>query len=427
MLLPCAIVPGGYSGICPRCGKTLCKKTPDSITKTLALALTGLFIYIPAITLPLLTLQSFGFSGSANILESVLNFYQNNYYFVAAMVLISAVIFPFMLLICICITSLLLYLKRFPPFIAHLFRIYIHLEEWAMVEVYLLGILITIIKMGDSSDIQYNPGIFVFAGLVLINLAIATIIDKNLFWQLIENKSSFKHPTPSPPPDSQLHGIITTARNQGLILCHICHKLAPLSHEGTKCLRCGEPLHSRKPHAIPRTWALILTSTIFFLPANILPIMEVDFLGLPDRSTIMDGIIYFVHSGSYFIGIIIFTASILVPIFKIVGLAIILTTRRPCGKFALQQKTRLFRFIAFIGRWSMLDIFVISQLTVLVDFGFLTSIHTAPAATYFCFVVISTMLATITFDPRIMWDRCSPCNQTLPLHFAHSKHHEKRA
>jgi paraquat-inducible protein A len=144
--------------------------------------------------------------------------------------------------------------------------------------------------------------------------------------------------------------------------------------------------------------------------------MRVDFLGLPDRSTIMDGIIYFFHSGSYAIGLIIFAASILVPVFKIIGLTIILTTTRPCGSYALLQKTRLFRFIAFIGRWSMLDIFGIALLTVLVDFGFLTSIHTAPAATYFCFVVVSTMLAATAFDPRIMWDKCNPCQQTISNH-----------
>ena len=150
-----------------------------------------------------------------------------------------------------------------------------------------------------------------------------------------------------------------------------------------------------------------------------LPIMQVDFLGIPDKSTIMDGIIYFFNDGSYLIGLIIFSASILVPVFKIVGLAILLLTRQPCSPQRLRQKTQLYRFIAFIGRWSMLDVFVIALLTVLVDFGFFTSIHTAPAATYFCLVVASTMFAAITFDPRLIWDKCIPCNaaplEKLPL------------
>jgi paraquat-inducible protein A len=136
--------------------------------------------------------------------------------------------------------------------------------------------------------------------------------------------------------------------------------------------------------------------------------MRVDFLGIPDRSTIMDGIIYFFQHGSYLIGLIIFIASILVPVFKIVGLIILLRSNHLCDLKLLRQKAKMFRFITFIGRWSMLDIFVIALLSVVVDFGFFTSIHVAPAATYFCIVVACTMFAVITFDPRIVWDKCNP-------------------
>jgi paraquat-inducible protein A len=129
----------------------------------------------------------------------------------------------------------------------------------------------------------------------------------------------------------------------------------------------------------------------------------------------MDGIIYFFQKGSYLIGLIIFTASILVPIFKIVGLSILLCSNRLCDLNLLRQKARMFRFITFIGRWSMLDIFVIALLSVLVDFGFFTSIHVAPAATYFCIVVASTMFAVITFDPRIVWDKCNPHKKIAPV------------
>jgi paraquat-inducible protein A len=189
----------------------------------------------------------------------------------------------------------------------------------------------------------------------------------------------------------------------------------PHNADTRHCPRCGSTLRQRKTASVVRTWALVATAAIFLVPANIFPIMEVDFLGIPSRSTIIDGIIGFFHKGNYGIGLIILIASILVPLFKIIGLGILLTTTRPCKLFLLQQKARMYRFIAFIGRWSMLDIFVIALLTVLVDFGLLTSIHTAPAATYFCIVVIASMFAAITFDPRLMWDRCQPCHSALPL------------
>jgi paraquat-inducible protein A len=364
-------------------------------------------MYLPAILLPLMTMKSFGFSDSANIIDSIINFYRNSYYFVSFMVLISAVIFPLVHLTSIFIISAHLYLKRYPSYLARLFRTHLHLEEWAMVEVYLLGIMVTIIKMNDSTEINYNKGIFCFAGLVLLNLAIATVIDHDFFWQAIEHKGEMRQPEASTLHLHQGNAAVNAAR-QGLILCHICHKLSPTALEGKKCPRCGETLHTRKPSSISRTLALVLTSAIFLAPANLLPIMQVDFLGIPDRSTIIDGIIYFFQHDSYFIGLIIFTASVLVPIFKIVGLLILLLSTRPCDLDLLRQKARMFRFITFIGRWSMLDIFVIALLSVLVNFGFFTSVYVAPAATYFCIVVASTMFAVITFDPRIIWDKCYP-------------------
>lgn len=415
LLVAVTEAPAGYAVVCPRCGNTLHKKTEDSIVKTLVLSGTGLILYLPAITMPLMTFRSFGFSDRANILESILNFYRNDYYFVSLMVLLSAVVFPLVLLSGLFFISLQLHRRRYSPLLARIFRLCEHLEEWAMVEIYLLGILITVIKMGNSTDVHYHAGIFCFTLLVLITLTTSTIIDRELFWRLIGGDGLNRllpENTPPPSPDGAPAGTAPdgpplSAAGQGLILCHICHLLAPGKLAGQSCPRCGERLHERKPQSYSRTWALIFTSAIFLAPANLLPIMRVDFLGVPQRSTILDGIIHFFNDGSYLIGLIIFSASILVPVFKIVGLALLLLARRSCDHRLLRQKTRMYRFIAFIGRWSMLDIFVIALLTVLVDFGVFTSVHTAPAATYFCIVVASTMFAAITFDPRIMWDTCT--------------------
>ncbi len=405
LLLSGRAAPVSHTLLCPRCGKTIGKRTANSVLKTLVLSLTGLLMYFPAIILPLMTFESFGFSDSANILESIVNLFLNDYFVVAIMVAISAVLFPFVLLTAIFIVSLQLHKKRYPPYLTTLFRLYIHLEEWAMIEVYLLGIMITIIKMVDTTEIIYHSGIFCFSALVVATLAISTVIDKRFFWYTIEHKDQ-THSANKPDSPADKDNINTTAAEAGLILCHTCHKLSPISLEDKGCPRCSGKLHIRKANTISRTWALVITSMIFLLPANLLPIMEVDILGIPERSTILDGIIYFFQHDSYLIGLIIFTASILVPVFKVTGLIILLLTSRPSAPRFLREKTQMYRFIAFIGRWSMLDIFVIAILTVLVDFGFLTSIHAAPAATYFCIVVAATMLAAITFDPRVMWDKC---------------------
>ncbi len=404
--------PPGYTLLCPRCGRAISRGTAAAFAKVLALALSGLLLYPPAMLLPLMSLNSFGFSGSANILQSILNFYRNEYYLVAVMVLLSAVVFPLLLLASSFFFSLRLLRPQATATSSKkwkaLLRLYLHLEEWAMVEVYLIGILVTIIKMSGTAAIEYRPGLWCFALLVVISLAISVIVDRNLFWQALDQRDGEEGDLPpeglSPFPAG------AGAAAEGLVLCHTCHALSPSSENGRPCRRCSATLHLRKPHSRSRTWALVLTSAILFAPANLLPIMEVDFLGAPDRSTILDGIIYFFRDGSYFIGVIILTASILVPLFKIIGLIILLLAARDgCDPLAA-TKTRLYRFISFVGRWSMLDIFVIALLSALVDFGFFTSIHTAPAATYFALVVATTMLAAITFDPRSLWERTTPGN-----------------
>jgi paraquat-inducible protein A len=396
----------GGSVVCPRCDKTISRATANSIIKVLALSTGGLLIYLPAILMPLMTMKSFGFGDSANIIDSIINFYQTGYYVVAFMVLLSAVIFPFLLLISIFVVSAQLTIKRSPGYLTWLFRSYLHLEEWAMIEVYLLGIVVTIIKISDTSHIYYHSGIFFFSGLVLLTLAIATVIDREAFWQAIGHKDPDRPPEPAVPRYFEADTVVTAVR-QGLILCPVCHKLSPTACKGESCPRCGHILHPRKPFSILRTWVLILIAASFLPPANFLPIIRVDFMGIPDRATIMDGIIYFFQHGSYLIGLLIFTASIVVPICKIAGLIFLLFSTRPCSVKLLRRKTRMFRFITFIGRWSMLDIFVIALLSVLVNFGFFSSVHAAPAATYFCIVVITTMLAVAAFDPRIIWDKCT--------------------
>lgn len=200
----------------------------------------------------------------------------------------------------------------------------------------------------------------------------------------------------------------TTAQQAGLSRCHDCAKLVKIDSFNTnseqQCPRCSAKIHVRKPNSLNRTWALLIAALIMFFPANILPIMEVSFLGGVESSTILDGILYFFDSGSYGIGIIILTASILVPLFKMFGLSLILLSLHFRWDSWLRHKTAMFRFISFIGRWSMLDIFVIAILSVLIKFGPLSTTTAAPAVTYFAGVVVLTMLAANTFDSRLLWD-----------------------
>lgn len=190
-----------------------------------------------------------------------------------------------------------------------------------------------------------------------------------------------------------------------LARCHVCGKLASRPPEGAfLCPRCGASLHFRTPLSVSRAWAYTLTATLAFIPANLYPIMTVHNIQGSNPSTILSGVIDLANNGMLPIAIVVFVASIAVPVFKLIGmfsLLLIIQRNKPIKR---EQAVRMYRFIEFIGRWSMLDLFVIAILVTLVSFGQLASIEANLGATAFAAVVILTLLAAESFDPRLIWD-----------------------
>ncbi|MBW2480502.1 MAG: paraquat-inducible protein A [Deltaproteobacteria bacterium] len=199
---------------------------------------------------------------------------------------------------------------------------------------------------------------------------------------------------------------LKTALNQGLISCHSCHLLCRRSNAEAvmTCPRCGTRLHSRKPNSIHRTWALVLAALIFYIPANVLPVTTVISFGKGQSDTIMSGVIYFIYSGMWPIALVIFVASVFVPLLKLLLLSFLLITVQRKSRWRQKDRTRLYRITEVIGRWSMVDIFVVTILVALVNLGALASIQAGPGAVFFCAVVIITMFAAMSFDPRLIWD-----------------------
>ena len=199
-----------------------------------------------------------------------------------------------------------------------------------------------------------------------------------------------------------------TAFNASLVNCHSCHLLSkarPLSKGAfAVCPRCGATLHSRKPNSIARTWALVIAAAIFYIPANILPITRVVSFGKAQSDTIMSGVIYFVKSGSWPIALVIFVASVFVPLVKLIILMYLLISVQLKSKWRPKDRTRLYRITEAVGRWSMVDIYVVTLLVALVKLGALATIEAGPGAVFFAGVVIITIFAAMSFDPRLIWD-----------------------
>lgn len=194
-----------------------------------------------------------------------------------------------------------------------------------------------------------------------------------------------------------------TAAAEGLACCHMCCKLAPAKlHE---CPLCGASLHVREPDSLQRTIALIATATLLYIPANILPIMTTSQLGQPTDSTIIGGVVLLIHHGSYPIAAVIFIASVMVPVSKLVAITWLSWTVRRGHATSHRERTRLYRAAEFVGKWSMTDVFVVAILVALIQLGGLLQITPGPAAIAFGGVVIVTMLAAESFDPRLIWDQ----------------------
>ena len=197
----------------------------------------------------------------------------------------------------------------------------------------------------------------------------------------------------------------STGAALGLIVCLDCHAtLRAARTEHARCPRCGAPVHPRKPHSLAITTALILAAAILYIPANFLPVMDTRTLFDDESDTIMSGVLVLLHSGSWPIAVLVFIASIVVPLLKILAMAVLLFSawrRTPNRRL---QRSELFRMVEFIGKWSMLDIYAISLLATLVQVQSFATIIVGWGAWSFGAVVVLTLLAARTFDERLLWD-----------------------
>jgi paraquat-inducible protein A len=196
------------------------------------------------------------------------------------------------------------------------------------------------------------------------------------------------------------------AAEAGYLSCHACelvHRASGGAHD-LHCTRCGAALHARKPNSIARSWALLIAAYVLIVPANVLPVMISGSLFGSETDTIMSGVVFLWVDGSWPLAVILFIASIAVPFSKLGAMTYLLVSVQRRSKLAPEQRTRLYRVLEIVGRWSMIDIYVAALLTALVQFGGLMTIRAGPGAIAFGAVVVLTMFAAESFDPRLIWD-----------------------
>ena len=203
-------------------------------------------------------------------------------------------------------------------------------------------------------------------------------------------------------------GSVPTAAAAGLARCHACGQLSRLpaaaGGAAAACPRCGAALHLRQPASVARTWAYLSAAAVLYVPANVLPVMKSGSLFGVQEDTILSGVVFLWRDGSWFLAALVLVASIVVPLAKLLALSFLLLGVQWRSAWQPQWRTRLYRIIEYMGRWSMLDIYVVTLLAALVQVQSLAAIQAGPGAVAFGAVVVLTMLASQSFDPRLIWD-----------------------
>jgi len=385
-------MPDKTTAKCFRCGSRLFRKLPDTVDRTLALAFTSLMLFIVTNIYPFLAMRIEGFIQESNLITGIVALYHQGMPGIALLVLLTVLILPLLQITGLIYIYLPLKLGFLPWKTAQVFRFIRFLQPWTMMEIYMLAILIAMIKLAKMATII--PGLASCTFLLLICILTAAISGLNPedIWKRI--------PVQKEQPEADNNKETT------LVGCHSCSLLCrqPVLDNHYICPRCKAPLHIRKTNSIHRTWALLIASVIIYFPANIFPITLTSAVGHESADTILSGVIYFLFSGSWHIAIVIFVASVIVPLMKMIILFYLLISvhRKSIKKPA--DRTRLYHITEAVGRWSMVDVFVVTIMVSLVQLGPLANVAAGPAAFYFAGVVVITMLAAATFDPRLIWD-----------------------
>jgi paraquat-inducible protein A len=352
---------------CVACDAKLYIRFEGTVERTLALYLAALALFLVANAFPLLSMAIAGQSNASTILDSAKALYGDGMWPLALAVALAGCVIPLAKILGMLAVLILLQLGRQPRWVFAAFRWVERFQPWAMMEVYLLGVVVAYVKMQDLATVHVGVAMYAFIGTILLLAAADARFDAHSVWRRLAPQARADVLAPRP-------GTV-------LLACEACDQVVRADAadlHGLECPRCGEALHRRKPDSLNRTWALALTAAILYIPANLLPVLSVVSFGQGAPSTIVGGVIELLQAGMLPVAVLVFFASILVPMLKLIGLAFLLVSVHRRSTRRLRDRTRLYRIVEGIGRWSMVDVFMTGILSALVALGSLATIALGP-------------------------------------------------
>ncbi|MDU4093979.1 MAG: membrane integrity lipid transport subunit YebS [Pantoea sp.] len=369
------------SAHCPRCNAKIMTGRDWSMTRLTAMAVTMLLLMPFAFSEPLLQIRLLGTPIRANVLTGIMQMTMQGDVLTAAMVAFCTIGAPVTLVGAI---AFLFFGHRLGMNLRPVLLMLERLKEWVMLDIYLVGLAVAAIKVKDYADINIGYGLVAFIALMVLSLFTLIHLNVEQLWHRFY---------PQPPAE---------VAQEKLQVCLNCHHTGMPDARG-RCPRCHTRLAHRRPHSLQKSWAALISAMVFLLPANLLPISIIYLNGGRQEDTIFSGILS-LASGNVPVAAIVFIASILVPFTKVLVLLVLLLSIHFRCQQGIKTRIRLLRLITWVGRWSMLDLFVISLTMSLVNRDQLLAFTMGPAAFYFGAAVILTILAVQWLDSRLIWD-----------------------
>jgi len=384
----------GVTAQCVRCPTVLRRTSGHSFDHIIALTISAFVLLVVMCSTTLMSVETSGIRRTADLFSGPEELGRQNMGELAVVIIFVTVLAPLIRLVGMLYVLIRLH-ERTPP--GHLRRIFAwaeRLRPWSMLEVFVFGVFVAYVKLGDLVTITLSAGVYALLALTFVLVWLDSALDREAVWERLDHEDR---------PDALPCGGHGTSM-AGAIGCETCGLVSAPGPGHPHCPRCDSALHARRPNSVQRTWALVIAAALLYIPANYYPVLTVMQLGAGLPSTIIGGVEELIVARQYPLAALVFFASIAVPVLKLIGISIMLIATQTGRAGRLRDRTRLYHIVRFIGRWSMIDIFMESLLGALVVFGSVITIEPGVGALAFCAVVVLTMFAAETFDPRLMWD-----------------------
>ncbi|WGQ36887.1 paraquat-inducible protein A [Alcaligenes faecalis] len=384
-------VQGAGLARCVRCDTELYRHSRFSPREWQALVLAVFILFLIANLFPVVHLSMAGKTVAPTFPKALLLIWQQGYWGLSVMAGLVGFWLPlFQLIFQFWALGLIAREKPLPADFGVGLRALSHLEHWSMTAVLFLGLIVAIVKFAGIGHLTVAPGLYAFFALTFLLTGLSRITAGRL-WRWAEDRDLVPIATRQ---DLKAYPAWSACTHCGFVQ----------SSRNSRCGRCAAPVHKRKPNSRARVAALVLTACVFYIPANVLPVMELRSIMGTSAHTILGGVIQLWQLGSWDLALIVFIASIVVPITKLLALVILLIGRRWRGNEVQRQRNRIYDMVELIGQWSMLDVFVVVLMAALANFPGLSQIIPGAGALSFGIVVVLTMLAALSYDPRQGWD-----------------------